>query len=338
MVISRRALIASSAAVTTTATVNIRTRPANAAQFVYRYGNDCAPDHPLSTWAQKAADRIKIETDGRLEIKCFPNSQLGGDPDMLAQLRSGALEFLAYSGSMLSVFVPVSAIDGVGFAFKDPSTVWKAVDGDLGAYVRNATNKTNVMAMERIWDNGFRNITSSKGPIEKPADLKGLKIRVPVTPLWAAMFKAFGANPISLSFSEVYSALQTKVADAHDNTLAIILFSKIYEVQKYLTISRHIWCGYWLLANKRAFGRLPPDVQDIVSRIMNECAMGEREELAKFEDEYRKELGERGMIINQVEAAPFRNYLSEVGFYKEWHKTYGDEAWSLLERYTGKLA
>ena len=128
----------------------------------------------------------------------------------------------------------------MGFAFNDYPSVWKAMDGDLGAYIRGQIAKANIVAMDKIWDNGFRQITSSTKPIAAPADLKGFKIRVPVSPLWTSMFKALDASPASINFAEVYSALQTKIVDGQENPLAIISTAKLFEVQKYCSLTNHM--------------------------------------------------------------------------------------------------
>ena len=156
---------------------------------------------------------------------------------MLSQLRSGAIDFFTLSGLILSTLVPVASINGIGFAFKDYPSVWKAMDGSLGGYVRGEIDKRGLVAMDKMWDNGFRQITSSTRPIKVPADLKGFKIRVPVSPLWTSMFQAFGASPVSINFSEVYSALQTKIAEGQENPLSLIQIAKLYEVQKYCSMT-----------------------------------------------------------------------------------------------------
>ena len=158
--------------------------------------------------------------------------------------------------------MPAASINGIGFAFPDYDTVWKAMDGELGAYVRGEITKANLVVMDKIWDNGFRQTTSSTKPINGPDDFKGFKIRVPVSPLWTSMFKAFDAAPASINFSEVYSALQTKIVEGQENPLAIISTAKLYEVQKYCSLTNHMWDGFWFLANRRAWEKLPEDVQD----------------------------------------------------------------------------
>lgn len=307
------------------------------AEFTYKYANNLPLAHPMNQRAREMADAIKAETNGRVEIQIFPANQLGNDTDMLSQLRAGGIEFFTLSGLILSTLVPAAAITGLGFAFPGYDTVWKALDGELGAYVRAQIAKANLVAMDNIWDNGFRQITSSTKPIQTADDLKGFKIRVPVSPMWTSMFKAFQSAPASINFAEVYSALQTKVVDGQENPLAIIDTAKLNEVQKYCSVTNHMWDGFWFLANRRAWDRLPADLRTIVAKNINAAGMKQRGDVAALNATLQKTLTEKGMIFNATKADSFRDRLREGGFYAEWKGKFGDEAWALVERYSGKL-
>jgi TRAP-type transport system periplasmic protein len=311
---------------------------AQQAEFTYKYANNLPDAHPMNIRAKEMAAAIKAETAGRLDIQIFPSSQLGSDTDTLSQIRSGGVEFFTLSGLILSTLVPAASINGIGFAFPDYATVWKAMDGDLGAYVRGQIAKANLVAMDKIWDNGFRQITSSTKPIATPDDLKGFKIRVPVSPLWTSMFKAFEAAPASINFNEVYPSLQTKVVEGQENPLSIISTAKLYEVQKYCSQTNHMWDGFWFLANKRAWEALPDDVRAVAAKHINAAGEKEREDVAKLNGSLKEELTSRGMTFNQPETGPFQEKLRKAGFYSEWKGKYGEEAWALLEKATGKLA
>jgi tripartite ATP-independent transporter DctP family solute receptor len=333
--IRRRALLAGTAALPLFA---IRTRPAEAAEFSYKLANNVPVTHPMAVRQQEAADRIRKATKGRLDIQLFPNNQLGSDTDMLSQLRSGAIDLFTMSGLILSTLVPPASINGVGFAFKDYATVWKAMDGKLGAYVRGEIAKRGLVPMEKMWDNGFRQITSSTREIKGPADMKGFKIRVPVSPLWTSMFQALGASPISINFSEVYSALQTKIAEGQENPLSLIQIAKLYEVQKYCSLTSHMWDGFWMLANRRSFEKLPKDIQEIVAHELNQSALDERADIAKLNDTVAADLKAKGLVFIEPDKAAFRAALKQAGFYAEWKKKYGDEAWGILEGEVGALS
>jgi tripartite ATP-independent transporter DctP family solute receptor len=334
--ISRRsfAILGASATIATA----VPLRYARAAEFTFKLGTNVPDTHPLNVYARKAADEIKQATDGRFELQVFASNQLGGDTDMFSQLRSGALEFFALSGvNILSMLIPSSAIYGVGFAWKDYPTLWNALDGKFGEHLRGQINKSGLDVMEKIWDNGFRQITNSVRPIVTPADLHGLKMRVPVSALWTSLFEALGASPTGINFAEVYSALQTKVVDGQENPPAIIAAAKLYEVQKYCSLTNHMWDGWWWLINRRAWQGVPADIRDRVATIVNKNAMAEREEIAKQNVALRADLAAKGLIFNDVDPAPFRETLTKFGFYKKWRKSFGEEAWALLEESTGKL-
>jgi TRAP-type transport system periplasmic protein len=316
----------------------IGTRSARAADFSLKLANNSPVTHPQSVRQQEAADRIKKATNGAVEIQVFPNNQLGSDTDMLSQLRSGAIDLFTLSGLILSTLVPAASINGIGFAFKDYDTVWKAMDGKLGAYVRSEIDKRGLVAMETMWDNGFRQITSSTHPVKGPDDLKGFKIRVPVSPLWTSMFTALGASPISINFSEVYSALQTKIAEGQENPLSLIQIAKLYEVQKYCSMTSHMWDGFWMLANKRGFSGMPADIQAVVAKELNASALQERTDIAKLNDTVADDLKSKGLQFVEVDKPAFRAALKSAGFYAEWKKKYGDDAWGILEAEVGSLS
>ncbi|QDM17262.1 TRAP transporter substrate-binding protein [Tardiphaga sp. vice352] len=339
MSISRRTILKASAAATVLGGVGMPfVARAQSAEFVYKYANNLPDTHPLNVRAREMSAAIKAETQGRVDLQVFPNNQLGSDTDMLSQIRSGGVEFFTLSGLILATLVPAASINGIGFAFPDYDTVWKAMDGDLGAYVRGEITKANLVVMDKIWDNGFRQTTSSSRPINGPEDFKGFKIRVPVSPLWTSMFKAFDASPASINFSEVYSALQTRVVEGQENPLALISTAKLYEVQKYCSMTNHMWDGFWFLANRRAWEKLPADLRTIVAKNINAAAVNERVDTAKLNANVREDLTAKGLIFNQPTVAPFRDKLRQAGFYAEWKGKYGEQAWELLEKSVGKLA
>ena len=266
---------------------------AQSAELKMKFASTLPAVHPLNVRAKEAAEAILKETGGRVDIQVFPNNQLGSDTDMLSQVRSGAIDFFTLSGLILSTLVPVASINGIGFAFKDYEQVWAAMDGELGGFVRSAIGKSGLVAFDKIWDNGFRQITSSSKPITKPEDLKGFKIRVPVSPLWTSMFKALDASPASINFSEVYSALQTKIVEGQENPLAIIQTAKLFEVQKFCSFTNHMWDGFWFLANGKMWEKLPVDLRAIVTK------QADADALPKITDDYPfKSLNEAVVHVN----------------------------------------
>ncbi len=167
-------------------------------------------------------------------------------------------------------------------------------------------------------------------------DLEGFKIRVPVSPLWTSMFSAFGSAPTSINFAETYAALQTGVVDGQENPLAILTTHKVYEVQKFCSLTNHMWDGFWILANRRAWEGLPDDLKEIVSTNFDAAAELQRRDVMELNANLRGELEGHGMQFNEPDTAAFQARLNEAGFYAEWKGRFGEEAWNILETAVGK--
>lgn len=332
--LSRRALLVGAA---TVPAFGILTRRGQAAEFTYKLATGQDPTHPVNIRAQEAIDRIREATGGRLEIKLFPANQLGSDTDLLAQVRNGSVEFFNLATSILSTFVPAASLPNTGFAFKDYDAVWQAMDGGLGEYVRAEIGKTPITTISKVWDNGFRQITSSTREIRKPEDLKGFKIRVPPAPMLTSLFKALDAGAAPINFNELYSSLQTKVVEGEENPLPIIATTRLYEVQKTCSMTGHVWDGYWILGNKRAWQRLPEDLRGIVSREFDRSAADQRADVAKLSVSLRQTLTEKGIGFIDVDRTLFRDALSKTTYYRDWKAKFGEAGWSHLESVSGKL-
>jgi len=339
--VSRRAFLASAGATVGGAfaasllpsSVFAQTKP-----IVLRYTSSLPDSHPLNRQMKAASEAIRLETNGAVDLQVYANAAMGGDTDMLSQVRAGAVDFIPLPGAILSTLVPVMSIESMPFAFKDYDTVWSALDGKLGDHVRAQTAKTGLIAMDKVWNNGFRQITSSTHPIQVPADLAGVKLRVLVSPLWTSMFSTLGAAPTGISINETYSALQTKVVDGQENPLVVVESARFYEVQKYCSMTDHIWGGFWMLASGKTWPKLPGDVQEIVARQINAAALVQRQQVIDLNASLESSLTAKGITFNKVDRSLFRNELQQKGFYAQWKKKYGDEAWSLLEQYAGELS
>ncbi|GJD50032.1 Sialic acid-binding periplasmic protein SiaP [Methylobacterium crusticola] len=311
---------------------------ARAAEYDWKFGHGFPASHPVHVFALEAAATIKQDTGGRVDIKVYPNSQLGGDSDLLSQVRSGGVDFFSTGGLIFATLVPIAAINGTGFAFTGYDAVWPAMDGGLGAHVRKGFDKVGLHAFETIWNNGFRQITSGKGPVRSPADLANFKIRVPVSQVYVSLFKALGASPASINLAEVYTALQTRIVDGQENPLVVAETAKFYEVQKFCSLTNHVWDGSWIVTSARTWRGVPDDLKAIVSRGFNETAPRQREAVTALNRQLEETLKGRGLAVNATEPEPFREALRKAGYYAEWKGRYGEEAWSLLEGAVGRLA
>lgn len=316
----------------------IMSLPARAAEFNLKLANNAPITYPTTVRARQAADRIRKATDGQVSIQLFPNNQLGGDPDMFAQARSGAIDAYMVPGLLAQSVVADCGIHCLAFAFKNYDTVWAGMDGELGAHIRKSIAKTGIHAMPRAWDNGFRQITSRDKPVRSPEDLAGFKIRTPAFPMIVSIFENLGAAPTAINIKETYAALQTRLADGQENPTLLLEVLKFYEVQKFCALTNHVWDGFWPGFNAKTWDKLPPNVQKIVEENFDQSALEERADIAAMEKRLQGDMEKKGVKFNQVDQLAFRDHLRKAGYYEKWQKTFTPEAWSLLEKYAGKLA
>ena len=267
---SRGAFAATTAA--TFAGVGFLLKPARGEQFRWRFGHDYPVDSPLHVRLVQTMEKIKKDTNGQVEIHVYPDSTLGSDPAMLEQLRVGALDMLAYSGGILDGLVPLSSIESVAFVFPTVQVAHAAMDGDLGALIRQAILDKGLVAMERVWDDGFREFTSSKAPIRTVDDLQGMKLRVAPSKLRLDTFRTLGASPTPIAANELYTALQSHLVDGQETPLTAIKQFRVFEVQKYCSLTHHMWTDHWILAHLEKWNSLPRNFQTIVRNRINEAA------------------------------------------------------------------
>jgi TRAP-type transport system periplasmic protein len=340
MTLTRRSLLsrASLAAAGAVASPAVMHWPANAAEFTYKCGTALPDGHPMCLRGREAMAKIKEESGGKLDFTLYTNSVLGQDTAMISQAIAGALEMYFLPIDLLAPKNEACGIFGVGFAFANYDHIWEAMDGELGAHLRGIAEQIGFHCMEKCPDHGFRQITSKTKPINTPDDLKGMKIRLPVAPYLIALFKALGASPTPINFGEVYSALQTGLVDGQENPLILIDTAKLYEVQKFCSITNHVWSGIHYSYSNPAWKRLPPDLQQLSGKHFDDAALAEREDWQKMTKEETQNLTGKGMTFNNPNTKPFQEVLKKAGFYAEMRKKSGDKAWALLEKYIGPLA
>jgi tripartite ATP-independent transporter DctP family solute receptor len=312
--------------------------PAGAAEFAFKCGGSLPDGHPMAIRTREAMQAIKEESGGRLDITLYTNSLLGGDTAMISQTIAGALEMYVLPFDLLAAKNPAMGIFGVGYAFLDYSHVWQAMDGGLGDHLRGIAEKIGFHTCHDCYDHGFREITTRTKPINSPDDLKGFKIRLPVAPYYISLFQHLGASPTPINFAEVYSALQTGVVDGQENPLVLIDTAKLYEVQKYCSLTNHIWAGLNISFSNIAWKKLPRDLQEMSEKHFNEKALQERDDWQKMTKDEIETLKGKGMVFNSPDPKQFQDALRRTDFYPEMKKKSGDKAWALLEGYVGNLA
>jgi tripartite ATP-independent transporter DctP family solute receptor len=335
MLVDRRRFAAGAGAAAVVAGLAALRAPRAGAALSYRYGTDQSTISPVTVRAKEMWSAIERETGGALAVETFSDSVLGGDSQMLEQLRSGAIHFLTLPGAVLGSIAPAAQLIDTAFVFKDERQAYAAVDGDLGAFVRQQITGHGLVCLPHPWDNGFRDITANR-PIRTAADLDGLKIRVPESPAFVDLFRTLGASPTPMDVSELYTALQTHVVDAQENALINIEQSRIYEVQKTLNFSHHTWSCWWFVVNADAWNALGSDTQAVVQRNIVHYGDLQRRDTATLSVTLVRKLKQQGMTAYDCDVESFRAKLSP--YYARLKAEYGPTGWSLLEKYAGTLS
>lgn len=315
------------------------TRRARAGEFELRQFHNQPAGSPLDKWLGQMWDAVKTETSGRVQVQTFPdnNKIAGGDPAALNMVASGELDFFTLNGGSIGNLVPASNVQGLLFAFRTPAQVFGALDGDLGDYLREEMKTKGIYAVPKgCFDNGFHQITCTTKPIRTAADLQGVKMRTPNAPIYLDTWTTLGATPVAININKLHEALKVGAADAQTNPLAIAELMKLYEVQKYVSMTNHMWSGFNLLANLKLWQRLPADVQVMIERNVTKYTKLQRADNEALNTQLRTQLAQQGMSFNDADTASFRARLGP--FYARWKDQLGQRTWSLLETHVGKLA
>jgi TRAP-type transport system periplasmic protein len=260
MPLNRRAFIATAAAAT------LRAGPASAETEI-KLGHVGEPGSLIGAQADEFAKRVNAKLAGKAKVTVYGSSQLGSDTEMMKKLKLGTID-LAEPSTVVSSYVPSFGVFEMPYLVKDRDHMARIREQIVYPQMVPDAEKAGYRVIG-VWENGFRQITNSKQPIVKPDDLKGIKLRVPGGTWRVKMFKAYGANPTPLSFSEVFVALQTGAMDAQENPLAQIYSARFYEVQKYLSMTGHVYTPSYLIAGA-SWSRLPADVQKVLADTARE--------------------------------------------------------------------
>lgn len=285
-------------------------------------------------WSQ-----VRRETGGRLDVSVHPRNDgvPGSDPQALDMLRQGDLEFFTLMGGILGRVVPVAEMQGLPFAFASHAQVHRANDGALGQYIGRQCEAEGIHRFRfGLLENGFRNISMVDRPIRSVDDLRGVKMRIPDGEMFRDLFTALEAQPVTVNIKDLYEALRTRRVDGQENPLVVTEVNRLYEVTQYVSITRHMWSGFNLLANLGFWNGLPEDIQESVQRNVKKFVALQRAYTDSLNRELEATLARRGMIFNTADVASFRRKLGD-GFYRRWKREFGAAAWNLLESEAGRL-
>ena len=271
-----------------------------AADYVIKFSHVVSPDTPKGKAADYFAKRVEELSHGKIKVRVYPNAQLGGDKAVLRKMKFNAVQMAAPSFSKFTGLVPQLGLFDLPFLFKDENHLHKVLDGEVGKKLRDMVTKKGYVALA-YWDNGFKEMTDSKRPLIKPEDCKGLKFRVMSSKVLIEQFKALGAIPVVLPFSEVYSALQQGVVDGQENTISNIYTKKFYEVQRYMTMTNHGYLGYLVVMSKKFWNRLPDNLKKVILEAMKEATEKERVWAKKLNNDQLNKIKEYAKKTGKLE-------------------------------------
>lgn len=301
-----------------------------------RFAFQSDKSHPIGVGAQKFADLVDQKSGGKIAVKLFPNGTLGGDLQVVSALQGGVVDMTALSSGLLSGQVKEFVLFDLPFMFNTGREADAVVDGPIGKRLGEKLGDKGLVALG-YWELGFRNLTNSRHPVAKLDDFKGLKIRVVQSPIYIDLFNTLGANAVPMPFPEVYSALEQKAVDGQENPLKSIELSKFYEVQPYLSLTRHIYSPLSILIGKKTWDKLSKDEQAIIQQSLTESQEYQRK-YARGEDEKSLDVLKKSMKVAELPPAEVTKVREKVKpVVDKYAKDVGDALMSELNAELAKI-
>jgi tripartite ATP-independent transporter DctP family solute receptor len=285
----------------------LKTKPARASnKQVLRLGFETSLDSAQGVGAKEMARVASELSNGKIEIRLFADSTLGTGPQMIEMVKKGELDLYQGGAGMFSSMEPRLNVFDIPYLFSSVDQAYKVLDGKFGREML-ATLEPHGLKGMAFWENGIRSITNNVRPITKPEDLAGLKMRVmPANPVHVRLWTALGTKPTPLPFGEIYAALKSGKLDGQEHPIAPIYGGKFYEVQKYLSLTRHMYGPLIQIANLEKFKALSKRQQEILLKASHAGAAAQRKFSNDNEAQFLADMKEKGVAINEVDITPFR--------------------------------
>jgi tripartite ATP-independent transporter DctP family solute receptor len=303
----------------------------NTSALELKLANVLPDSHSWNIAANGFADDVKAQTNDRVSVKIFSNGQLGNEKTLVEGLQIGSIQAGIIGCGSFQTVEPKFGIVELPYSWPNREAAYAAYDGELGERLEGLAEDHSLKILS-WWENGFRHITNNRAPINSPEDLKGLKIRVTPDKMRLDAFESLGASPAPLAFGELYSALQQGVFDAQENPLSIIYSSSFFEVQKYISLTGHVWSPACLTVSTSTWDRLLPKDQVTVQKLADKWRDNQRALTRQDDDQLISKLEEKGMTINEVDTAPFSSKVQ--GVWLEYEDVFGSELMGLVKRYS----
>ena len=279
--------------------------------YELKLGHQTPETEPYHVAALKFKEMVETKSNGRLKITIYPAGQLGFDRDLIEGLQFGTIDLGYITSSPLGNFIPGFAALDMPFLFKGWDHVEKVLQQPFMQDLYKTGDDKGLYPMALL-PRGFRSVTNSRRPINTVADFRGLKIRVIESPVFVSTFEALGATVTAMSWGEVFTALQQGAIDAEENSINTIHNERLFEVQKYVSLTEHIFALTTFVASKASFDKLPPDLQTLIRESAVEASRLTGLECRAEEADYAKKLVERGMVFNDIDKAPLRALVQKT--------------------------
>ncbi|MEH8050565.1 TRAP transporter substrate-binding protein [Gallibacterium anatis] len=281
------------------------------AETTLRFGYEAPRSDTQHLAAKKFNELLKEKTKGEIKLSLFPDSTLGNAQAMISGVRGGTIDLEMSGSPNFSGLVPNLNVIDIPFIFQNKEHAYRVLDGEIGQGLLKELEDKGLKGLA-FWEVGFRSMTNSKHPIHTPEDVKGLKIRTNQNPMYVKAFQLLGANPVPMPLSELYTALETRAVDAQEHPIGIVWSVKLYEVQKYLSLTNHGYTPLLVVMNKAKFDGLSPELQQAIIESAQEAGKYQRELNAKKEIEILDKMKKAGVeVVEQVDMKPFKDAVEQ---------------------------
>lgn len=289
-----------------------------------KLANSTPATHTYNLGAEEFARLVNERTKGRINIKIYPDGQLGkGERELLEALQQGTIDVYVGSTGPLGGFSQSMQILDIPFLFRDYAHVDKVLDGPIGAGLIADLGKSGMQGLA-FWENGFRNLTNSKRPVKTPEDAKGLKIRTMENAVHITAWKAAGVSPSPMAWGEVFGALQQGVMDGQENPVVVLLTTKVYEVQKYMSLTQHVYSPAIIIMSAKSWAKIPKADQAIIQQAAKDAAVYQRKLGRDNEAKMVDELVGKGMMVTKdVDKTAFQAAMQPA--FAEFAKQFGKD-------------
>lgn len=281
-------------------------RPAHAQPdaVVLKAGHGGQTGHPTHAAMLRLAEIVRERTGGRVRMDVYPDRQIGEEREMVEGLQLGTIDLTAVSTGPLVAFVPQVGVLDLPFLFRDSTHAYRVLDGEAGRDILARFAGRNMVGLG-YWENGWRHLTS-RAPVTSPADLRGMKLRTMQNPVHIAAFRNLGASPVPMVWGEVFTSLGQGVIDGQENPLSVIYLNSLWEVQRHVALTRHLYGPHLVLFSKARWDRLPAGAREVIAAAMPEVTAWQRAEVTRLDAEAVARLREKGMVVTEVDTAPFQ--------------------------------